>query len=143
MNQSLLRKQLDARSERFGFKTASYLSEGTSALPHDISERLRAARVQAVANRKILRAEPVLAGSSLGGSSVLTLGSGGKMGWFSRLGSVVPLVVLVLGVLTINSIQSERRAEELAEVDAALLTDDLPPAAFTDPGFVQFLKSDR
>ena len=25
----------------------------------------------------------------------------------------------------------------------ALLTDDLPPAAYADPGFVQFLKSAR
>lgn len=143
MNQSLLQKQLDARSDRFGFKTASYLSQGTNALPHDISERLRAARVQAVTQRKIARTEPVLAGSRQGGAAVLTLGSGGGMGWFARLGSIVPLVALVLGVLAINSIQSDRRAEELAEVDAALLTDDLPPAAFTDPGFVQFLKTDR
>ncbi|MBC7611256.1 MAG: DUF3619 family protein, partial [Polaromonas sp.] len=29
------------------------------------------------------------------------------------------------------------------EVDAALLTDELPPAAFSDPGFVQFLKVTR
>ena len=29
----------------------------------------------------------------------------------------------------------------MAEVDAALLTDDLPPAAYADPGFVQFLKT--
>ena len=28
-----------------------------------------------------------------------------------------------------------------AEVDAALLTDDLPPAAYADPGFAQYLKS--
>jgi hypothetical protein len=30
----------------------------------------------------------------------------------------------------------------LAEVDVALLTDELPPAAFADPGFLQFLKTD-
>ena len=32
-------------------------------------------------------------------------------------------------------------ASEIAEVDAALLTGDLPPSAYADPGFVQFLKS--
>ena len=41
----------------------------------------------------------------------------------------------------INVVQDEKRAHELAEVDAALLTDDLPPAAYADPGFLQFLKS--
>ena len=29
---------------------------------------------------------------------------------------------------------------ELEDEDAALLTDELPPAAYTDPGFAQFLK---
>jgi hypothetical protein len=29
----------------------------------------------------------------------------------------------------------------LAEVDSALLIDDLPPAAYADPGFLQFLKN--
>jgi hypothetical protein len=33
------------------------------------------------------------------------------------------------------------RANELAEVDSALLIDDLPPAAYADPGFLQFLKN--
>ena len=30
--------------------------------------------------------------------------------------------------------------QELAEIDTALLVDDLPPAAYSDPGFVQFLR---
>ena len=33
-----------------------------------------------------------------------------------------------------NDIQNDNRARELAEVDSALLTDDLPPTAYTDPG---------
>jgi hypothetical protein len=55
----------------------------------------------------------------------------------------MPLIALVVGLLTINSVQNDNRAQEVAEVDAALLTDDLPPAAFSDPGFVQFLKTSR
>eukprot|EP01041_Mallomonas_annulata_P027594 gene27594-49237_t len=46
----------------------------------------------------------------------------------------MPLIALVVGLLTINSVQNDNRAQEVAEVDAALLTDDLPPAAFSDPG---------
>ena len=53
----------------------------------------------------------------------------------------MPLLALVLGLIAINVIQNENRANELAEIDAALLTDDLPPAAYTDPAFTQFLKS--
>jgi hypothetical protein len=46
----------------------------------------------------------------------------------------------VAGLVLIHGIQNERRANEVAEVDAALLTDDLPPSAYADPGFIQFLK---
>jgi len=43
----------------------------------------------------------------------------------------------------IQALEADRRANEVAEVDAALLADDLPPAAYADAGFVQFLKSDH
>lgn len=55
--------------------------------------------------------------------------------------SAVPLMALVVGLVVINIAQDEDSANDLAEVDAALLTDDLPPAAYADPGFVQFLKT--
>jgi hypothetical protein len=52
----------------------------------------------------------------------------------------LPLITLVVGLVAINVIQNDNRANEVAEVDAALLTDDLPPSAYTDPGFLQYLK---
>lgn len=130
--------------ERFALKATSYLSVGTSSLPYDVSERLRAARMQALAGRKI--AKTVIASSVVkngGGSAALNWGSDDGMNWWSRIGSVVPLIALVVGLLTINTVQNDNRAQEVAEVDSALLTDELPPAAFADPGFVQFLKVTR
>ena len=134
-------KRVEILQDRFGLKTASYLSAGAATLPHDISERLRVARLQAVSKRKIVRLEPAVQVSGHGGSA--TLGWGGGISWWARVGSVVPLIALVVGLLAINSIQNDNRAQEVAEVDAALLTDELPPAAFADPGFVQFLKTSR
>jgi hypothetical protein len=32
------------------------------------------------------------------------------------------------------------RASEIADVDAELLTSELPTTAYTDPGFAQYLK---
>jgi uncharacterized protein DUF3619 len=49
-----LQKRADILQDRFGLKTVSYLSAGAADLPYDISERLRAARVQAVSKRKDL-----------------------------------------------------------------------------------------
>ena len=140
-----LKNRTEILQDRFALKATSYLSAGTSEIPYDISERLRAARNQAVSKRKIVKLQTAGSVQHNGASGTLTLGSdkGNGLSWWTRAGSFVPLVTLVFGLLVINSVQNENRAQELAEVDSALLTDELPPAAFADPGFVQFLKSTR
>jgi hypothetical protein len=125
-----------ALEEQFGRRVAARLSQGNLELPHDIGERLRVARGQALARQKAVRqlqAAPAIVSS--GASAAL------GAGWWTRIGSVVPLVALVAGLVAISVMQDDNRANELAEVDSALLTDDLPPAAYTDPGFAQFLKT--
>lgn len=125
----------DAAEARFGRRVAARLSAGTDAMPHDISERLRVARAQAVARRKQTD-RPAAVVVNAGGAAVL-----GSV-WWSRFGAVLPLVALVVGLVSISVWQEDQRFKELAEVDSALLTDDLPPAAYTDPGFAQFLKTE-
>ncbi|KWT72128.1 MULTISPECIES: DUF3619 family protein [unclassified Variovorax] len=126
-----------ATEEQFGRQVAARLTAGAEDLPHQISERLRAARTQAVARRKVVRVlQTAPAMVPNGGTAAL----GG--GWWTRVGSIIPLIALVSGLIVITSLQEDSRTDELAEVDAALLTDDLPPAAYTDPGFAQFLKSE-
>lgn len=138
-----LQKRADILQDRFALKTVSYLSASAADLPYDISERLRAARAQAVSNRKIAKIETSGSIVNDGDSAALTWGTDDGLNWWARIGSVVPLIALVVGLLVINSIQTDNRAQELAEIDVALLTDELPPAAFADPGFVQFLKATR
>lgn len=138
-----LQNRADILQDRFALKAASYLTASTADLPYDISERLRAARVQAISKRKITKTQTAGSVVNAGGSAALNWGSDDGLGWWSRIGSVVPLIALVVGLLVINSIQNDNRAQELAEVDVALLTDDLPPAAFADPGFLQFLKANH
>ena len=137
----------EAAAERFARRVSARLTDGTQDLPYDISERLRASRMQALAKRKVLApvrapakaAAPVV----LAGGRAATLGSGGNEGntWWNALVSAVPLIALVVGLFFINAVQDEFGASEIAEVDAALLTDELPPEAYSDPGFVQFLKT--
>lgn len=134
--------QIDASAlqDRFGRQVAARLSAGAGEVPYDISERLRAARVQAVSRRKVTAVRTASAVVASGGAASLTFGDEGLNFW-SRLASGLPIVALLVGLVAINVIQNEDRAREVAEVDAALLTDDLPPAAYADPGFVQFLKT--
>ena len=130
--------QADALLDRFGYKVAARLTEDSQALPHDISERLRIARQQAMSARKKAVSLQTASHVSLSGNSAILGGDG--LNLWTRLASFLPLLALVAGLIAINLMQNDNRASELAEVDVALLTDDLPPAAHTDAGFAQFLK---
>lgn len=129
----------------FARRVTSRLDEGTNALPYDISERLRAARVQALEKRKkpalVHQTAPAPVLVRAGRSAALGgLGSEGGS-WWRSLVSAVPVLGLVVGLVAINLAQDDYSTTEVAEVDAALLTDTLPPSAYADPGFVQFLKT--
>jgi len=131
--------QFDASQDRFGRSVAARLSASTDELPHEISERLKAARMLALTKRNVLRLQTASAVSGSNGTATLNLGTelNGFMTW---LASCLPLIALVGGLLAITLVQEEKRTNELAEVDVELLTDELPPAAYTDPGFAQFLR---
>jgi len=136
-NERLIQPQ---QVDPFGRQVAARLSAATAELPYNITERLRAARVQAVARRKLPQALGATAVFGSRATATLTFGDDGVSLW-NRIASALPLVALVAGLFLIHTVQTDRRASEVAEVDAALLTDDLPPSAYADPGFVQFLKS--
>lgn len=126
---------VSAQEAQFGRLVAARLSAGSENMSHDVGERLRVARMQAVARR---RQPAEVRAAVVASNGVATLGAV----WWTRLGAIVPLIALVAGLITVSVMQEENRTSELAEVDSALLTDDLPPAAYTDPGFAQFLKND-
>jgi hypothetical protein len=125
--------------DRFGLRVTARLSGAAQDLPYEVSERLRAARVQALGKRKF-SARTAASVTLSGGAATLTYGNEPLSGW-NRVAAIVPLFILILGLIAINVVQNDKRANEIAEIDAALLTDDLPPAAYIDPGFMQFLKS--
>lgn len=95
-----------------------------------IAERLRAARERALEHRRSAR-EPAFA---LAGA-----GAFGGIGGFS-LRVLLPTVLLVAGLFAIYSGQQEQRAADVEELDAQLLTDDLPLDAYLDRGFEAWLK---
>lgn len=135
--------QTDILQDRFALKIAARLSDGCDELPHDITARLGFARAQALAKRRIEADHTVSLPLGAIGTAA-TLGSLEEpVSWWNRIGVVLPLLALVLGLITIHSAQNDRIAQEMAQLDAALLTDDLPLAAYADPGFSQFLKASR
>ena len=131
--------QYQASADALGRAVARRLSEGAENLPHDISERLKVARAQALAKRKIVSVQTAGAVVQSGGAAALSFGESDG-GWMNRIASLLPLLALVAGLISITVLQDDVRTSEVAEVDSELLTDDLPPAAYTDPGFAQYLR---
>jgi hypothetical protein len=128
--------------DHFGMRLATRLSDSTDALPQHVVERLRASRVQALDRFKQSKAVTTSSIQISGGAATLSFGNESGGVW-RRIASVLPLLALVAGLVAVNMLDRDTRVRELAEIDAAILTDDLPPAAYTDPGFVQFLSAKR
>jgi hypothetical protein len=129
---------------RFGLRIGALLNEQAQRTPHDVSERLRVAREQAVARARATR----LASASATAPADMVVGRGrsatlGRQpSWLFRFASVMPLIVLVAGLIAIDEWHDREQIEAAADVDTALLADDLPPDAYSDAGFVEFLKQD-
>ena len=116
-----------------------HLDAASQDIGHDISERLRVARQRALTARP----EPVRLlnyRTALQTSGSLHSGPDEGLNLWRFLVSALPLIGLVLGLVLVQAIQQELVESDLASVDSALLLDDLPPDAYTDPGFLQFLK---
>ena len=144
MNSSYQSRQDDALQARYGLRVAARLSAGLDeGLPHDIAERLRVARQQAVARRKRPQAPSAAATTTTTTAPRPRFGfvlGDDRLGLWGWLASGALALALAAGLVAINITQDNDRTLELANLDAALLTDDLPPEAYADPGFLQYLK---
>jgi hypothetical protein len=130
----------DDEMDRLGHYFSDQLTRVSADLPHDISQRLRVARHLALAQRKpVAQLRQVQSDQANRNGSLTSLGDEG-LGVWSVLASSVPLLALLVGLLTIQWIQEDHFVLEIAATDSALLTDELPPHAYTDVGFAQFLK---
>lgn len=139
-------RRLEVLAERFARRIAAALTEQQAALPRrDIEERLRVAREQALQRRPRQVTVAAAAGAASVGAGTLALGgpSGQGTPWWLRLSALVPLALLVAGLALIDARYTRAQIEAAAEVDAAILADDVPPEAYRDPGFVEFLKRER
>ena len=76
-------------------------------------------------------------------SGVLAGNSGfsfqGPSSLIGKLGIAFPLLVLVIGLFGIYEYEQQQRITDLAEIDVAVLVDELPPDAYLDTVFRAFL----
>jgi hypothetical protein len=127
--------------DQFGRRVAARLDVSCNQVSHDISERLRVARLRAVQSKKsvIWEAKTAPALQIQGNSASMSFDFFQGNLW-NQIASLLPIIALVVGVFLIYNFHDDKITSELAEVDAKLLLDDLPPTAYTDPGFLKFLQ---
>ncbi len=127
----------EAMQTRFALRVAARLTERSQDLGPDVTERLRFAREQALERARSARGAGAPVTVARSGAVMLGAGSG----WWLKIASVLPALALIAGLVLIQRWQDNAQVSVAAEVDAALLADDLPPTAYSDAGFAEFLKT--
>lgn len=135
MDQKKLSELIEAR---FGKRVAFLLDSQTQQLSGDVQERLKEARDLAISRAKP-EFSPVLA-QQLQTANQSFSGSRFNNPLWSLTSWLIPIAVVVFGLIAISEWQEEQRIKDIANVDIALLTDDVPPDAFVDNGFMAYLK---
>src|SRR5471032_1583773 len=123
----------------FAYKVRHALNETLADLPASTTDRLAQARKAALARKKAHVEVPL----SVRVARTELAGAGGflsqRFSWLGRVGMVLPLLLLVGGLTGIYHYEQQRRIAELAELDAAVLSDELPLSAYLDHGFNAYL----
>lgn len=118
------------------YKIRHALNENLDSLPASTTERLAEARARALARKK---PEPTRK-QKRGWLNLDALFSGPAL---SRLGVAVPLLALVIGMGGVYQHEQQQRIAALADIDAAVLADELPLTAYLDTGFNAYLESQQ
>ena len=126
------------------YKIRHALNENLDALPPSTTERLAAARAIALSRKKAdaphrQQQQQRKAGLRRFFDVDFHL-SGAGLG---RLGVAIPLLALVVGLGGLYQYEQQERIAELAELDAAVLADELPLTAYLDHGFNAYLESQQ
>ena len=117
---------------QFGNKVRQILNQGLR-IDTGTAARLKAAREQALARQRPEPA-PALAWAD----NVVVGGFGGWGGLSLRV--LLPVTMLTVALLSVYTWQQNQRIAEVEDIDAQLLTDDLPIDAYLDRGFQNWLK---
>lgn len=128
------------RERLFVSRVVAALDESIDALPASTVDRLVLARKTALrAHQSDTRGVAVWnAGMAVAGARG---GSGSFMQGWGRTGFVASTLLLVCAcVAGLYQFEQQKRIEELADVDIAVLGDDVPISDYADHGFNAFLK---
>lgn len=135
----------EAAVERFGAALGRELRKGELAVPHDIRERLRVARMAAMqAHQTALArqaAEQELAEDAAQHQRQV---DAQRAGWWRKVLAVLPFAAATgVGAIFMQGAVSDDVPAQQVQSDLHLLSSDVPPSAFTDPAFMHYLKTHK
>ncbi len=111
------------------YKVRHYLNMGADEVDRKTANKLFEARQNALAHQEIVGARLGLAGMGHFAADII----------FPHGRALVAIVGLVIGVIGVSTWNDTQKADELVEIDSALLADDLPINAYLDKGFQAWL----
>lgn len=114
---------------KFSYKIRQVLNQGVDGLDRKTALRLYEARQKALSHQKAAVSGLSLAG--VGSFATETLPTYGR--------TLIAALALTVGVVCTYYWNHFEQAAENEEIDSALLSDDLPPAAYLDKGFQAWL----
>jgi hypothetical protein len=121
------------------YKVRHALNEQLESLPDATTSRLAAARAAAMARKKA--DAPVRSRKNIFfGLDTSALFSRNGLG---RIAVAVPLVALLGGLASVYQQEQQQHIADLAALDAAVLSDELPLTAYLDDGFNAYLASQK
>lgn len=131
---------MNNKEMQFAYKVKLALDANLDKLSDDTLQNLAAARRVALARKKntpmMVRVEqPVFAGAFGHGGTM----SPEKPSWLRLLGVAAPVLAGIILFANIYQYEKAKRVADLAEIDAAVLSDELPLSAYLDHGFNAFL----
>ena len=119
----------------FAYKVRRALDQRSEALPSAMTARLVAAREFAMSHKKVevSAATPVLAAASAFHPNRES------PSWLARIGVAAPLLAGLMLFVGLYQYEQQSHIDDIADLDAAVLADELPVSAYADHGFNAFL----
>lgn len=133
---------MNTKDLTLAYKLRHALDESANNLPDQTSERLSSARKIALSRKKQESKQTVVVrrAAAIGaGYSRTSFHHDNWTAWLGRMGVVIPLAALVFGLMGLYRYEQREQIIETANIDAEVLTDDLPLSAYLDHGFDAFL----
>ena len=121
------------------YKVRHALNAHLDDLPASTTDRLASARKAALARKKPHAPVRIAQGQLVGNAGAMFSFPVPSLSLLNRMAVVLPLLALVAGLVGIYHYEEQQRITELAELDAAVLSDELPLTAYLDQGFNAYL----